>query len=389
MSLCTYCPLRKGFLWLGAGLYPIVGFMSESAEINEILENMRRGPRPLPAFVGMAGLLAGSRDELLRMITGLKMYQAHPYRRPVAEAAVIWQSGSATLRHIAGQGRCHILLVPSMINRAAILDLVPQRSFARWLAGRGIDVYILDWGQPTADPQQQSLADVLDQKLLAAMLFLNEKVGSYHALGYCMGGTLLAGAVHLKPQGLDKVIYLAAPWDFQAGDRQLQGQITLGTPSALQITAQGHPLPSSWIQSVFATVNADRNIHKFADFAAMDQDSDQARLFVAVEDWLNDGVDLPSTLARECLVDWYGQNKPGMGEWMIAGAAVDPARTDNPVLVVTSTVDRLVPEESSHALARMIPHARLLQSTCGHIGMMTGRRAEAEVWQPLADWLTA
>jgi polyhydroxyalkanoate synthase len=121
----------------------------------------------------------------------------------------------------------------------------------------------------------------------------------------------------------------------------------------------------------------------------MDQDSDQARLFVAVEDWLNDGVDLPAALARECVVEWYGHNKPMRGEWLVEGEAVDPTRTPNPVLVVTSATDRLVPEESSHALARMIPQAQLLQSTCGHIGMMSGRRAQGEVWQPIADWLAA
>lgn len=366
--------------------------MSENPDIAAVLEDLRtgaKGGRPLPAFVGMSGMLTASRAEQLRMITGLKLYQSHPFRRPETKDDIIWQNGTVTLRHIPSQGRVHLLLIPSMINRSVIMDLLPDRSFARWLAARGIDVYLLDWGEPKDDSGQQNFDDVLYKKLHASMLFINEKIGSYSALGYCMGGTLLAGAVHLKPEGLCKVVYLAAPWDFLAGDRLLQRQILLGTPSALQITERGGVLPSHWIQSVFATVNADRNIHKFADFADMEQDSDQARLFVAVEDWLNDGVDMPSTLARICVVDWYGRNKPVRGEWLVDGRAVDPAQTTNPVLVVTSATDRLVPAESSHALANMIPHARLLQSTCGHIGMMTGRRAQTEVWQPIADWLVA
>lgn len=363
--------------------------MSENVETEAVLEDLRRGPRPLPAFVGMAGLFARSPESRLRMIEGLKLYQSHPFRRPATVDRIIWQDGTVTIRHIPAQGKRHLLLVPSMINRSVIMDLLPTRSFARWLAARGIDVYLLDWGEPKDDSGQQTLDDILHQKLLPSLLFLNEKTGGYDVLGYCMGGTLLAGAVHLEPEGLNKVIYLAAPWDFLAGGRELQQQVLLGTPSALQITEQGGVLPSGWIQSVFAAVNAERNIHKFANFAAMDQDSDQARLFVAVEDWLNDGVDLPSALARACVVDWYGQNKPAKGEWIVDGRAVDPARTKNPVLVVTSSTDRLVPEESSHALASMIPQARLLTSTCGHIGMMTGRRAQDEVWKPIADWIVA
>lgn len=140
---------------------------------------------------------------------------------------------------------------------------------------------------------------------------------------------------------------------------------------------------------MFASVNAERNIHKFIDFSKMDQDGDQARLFVAVEDWLNDGVDLPGALARTCVVDWYGQNKPANGGWMVNGVAVDPTTTKQPVLVVTSSTDRLVPEKSALALARLIPDCQTVTTTCGHIGMMTGRRAEAEVWRPIADWIAA
>lgn len=350
---------------------------------------LRRGPRPLPVFVNMAGLLAQSGDEQRVMIEGLKLYQAHPFRRAEPERMILWQSEEVTLRHIPAQGSRHLLLVPSMINRSVILDLLPQRSFARWLAGQGINVLILDWGEPVRDSGQQTLDKVLLEKMMPALSYLNEKVGSYDALGYCMGGTLLAGAVQLKPPGLEKVIYLASPWDFHAGNRQLQQQVMMGTAAALQMTESGRALPSHWVQSVFAAVNAERNIHKFADFAHFDQEGEQARLFVALEDWLNDGVDLPGALARTCVVDWYGQNHPARGIWQIAGQTVDPSTTKNPVLVVTSVTDRLVPEESSHALARLIPGAQLLQSGCGHIGMMSSRRAQKDVWQPLFDWIVA
>lgn len=363
--------------------------MSADTDIQIQLEGLRHGRRPLPAFIGMAGALAVSRADQLAMVQGLKYYQNHSFRRPDIDRSVIWQSGAATLRHVPSMGKRHLLLVPSMINRSVILDLLPERSFAGWLAAQGIDVYILDWGEPTQDDEQQNLDDVLNQKLLPCLSFLNEKTGQYDALGYCMGGTLLAGAAHLNPPGLDKVVYLASPWDFHAGNRQLQQQVLLGTPSALQMTEGGRVLPSSWIQSVFAAVNAERNIHKFRDFAALDQTGDQARMFVAVEDWLNDGVDLPGDLARACLVDWYGQNKPARGEWLLSGSAVDPSTGKHPVLVFTSSTDRLVPEESSHALADRIGGACKMTTLCGHIGMMTSQRAETEVWKPLFSWLSA
>lgn len=354
-----------------------------------MLQSSKIPERPLPVTIAVASAIAAPQEDRLAMVAGLKLYQAHPFRRPVTNDPVIWQSGTVSIRHIPASGKHHLLLIPSMINRSVILDLLPQRSFGRWLAGRGIDVYILDWGNPAADPGLKDIDNVLVEKLMPVLSFINEKYGSFHALGYCMGGTLLAGAVQLNPPGLDKIVYLASPWDFHAGNRQLQQQVLLGTPPALQMTEQDRALPSSWIQTVFAAVNAERNIHKFADFGRMEQNSEQARLFVAVEDWLNDGVDLPAALARTCVVDWYGQNKPAKGEWFAAGQAVNPAHTKNPVLVVSSSTDRLVPQESSHALAALIPQARSLQSSCGHIGMMTGRRAQDEVWTPIAAWIAA
>src|SRR3546814_13388537 len=59
---------------------------------------------------------------------------------------------------------------------------------------------------------------------------------------------------------------------------------------------------------------------KFAAFGTLDPDSAKARHFVALEDWLNDGVPLAASVARECLVGWYGRNTPARGAWRIGGA---------------------------------------------------------------------
>jgi len=49
--------------------------------------------------------------------------------------------------------------------------------------------------------------------------------------------------------------------------------------------------------------------------------------------------------------------------------------------------DRIVPPGSALALAKALPDCRILRAPTGHIGMMSGGRAEAAVWRPLADWL--
>ena len=114
--------------------------------------------------------------------------------------------------------------------------------------------------------------------------------------------------------------------------------------------------------------------------------SREAELFVAVEDWLNDGLDLPAALARVCITEWYGENKPGRGEWLVGGAPVDPAAIIVPSLVVAPSRDRLVPADSALALAKRLPQVAVLNPDIGHIGMMTGRGAEG-VWGRVVTWV--
>jgi poly(3-hydroxyalkanoate) synthetase len=119
----------------------------------------------------------------------------------------------------------------------------------------------------------------------------------------------------------------------------------------------------------------------------MDQDSGAAKLFVALEDWLNDGVPLSAATARDCLRDWYRENLPMRGEWRIAGLAIDPASIRVPAFVAAPRRDRIVPPESARPLGFLLPKATLLEPAAGHIGMTAGRGARTVLWEPLRDWL--
>ncbi len=123
---------------------------------------------------------------------------------------------------------------------------------------------------------------------------------------------------------------------------------------------------------------------KFARFAELDPRSAEALGFVAIEDWLNDGVALGAEVADECLRGWYGENRPARGGWRLAGDAVRPERIAVPCLVAIPTRDRIVPPASAAALAASLPGATLLRPNGGHVGMVAGGNARQELWTPLA-----
>jgi poly(3-hydroxyalkanoate) synthetase len=148
-------------------------------------------------------------------------------------------------------------------------------------------------------------------------------------------------------------------------------------------------MPVDALQSLFAGVDPFQVLRKFLAFAGLDPASDKARLFVALEDWLNDGVPLAAPVARECLQGWYGENEPARRRWRVAGAAIDPDRVTLPTLVVVPDQDRIVPPASALALAKALPQARRLMPAAGHIGMVVGGSAKPKLWHPLADWMAS
>ncbi|MES2713916.1 MAG: alpha/beta hydrolase, partial [Pseudomonadota bacterium] len=146
-------------------------------------------------------------------------------------------------------------------------------------------------------------------------------------------------------------------------------------------------LPIDAVQLLFAVNEPFAVAAKFRAFAAVDPVSPRGRLFVAIEDWLNDGVPLAAGVARECLGGWYGANTPMRGTWQVAGQAVSPGGWRGPAFLAIPHRDRIVPPASAQALAAAIPHAHVHKAAAGHVGMVAGSQAQAALWTPLTEWI--
>jgi polyhydroxyalkanoate synthase len=202
-----------------------------------------------------------------------------------------------------------------------------------------------------------------------------------------MGGLLVLPLALRRPQVVRATVLLATPWDFHADGRG-QARLIQAVDEPLRglIELMG-VLPTDAIQALFAALDPLLTARKFTGFAALKRGSAAARDFVALEDWLNDGMPLAGAVARDCLFDWYGDNTPGRGLWRIGGEPVRPERLGMPALVVVPGHDRIVPPQSAAALGAAIPGAEVWRPALGHIGMIASPRARTRLWRPLADWL--
>ena len=146
-------------------------------------------------------------------------------------------------------------------------------------------------------------------------------------------------------------------------------------------------LPVDVLQAMFASLDPYRTPHKFQRFSAINPGSPRAAMFVALEDWLNDGVPLAGRVARETLFGWYVENAPAQGAWRIGGRPVLPTEVSAQSLVVIPEQDYIVPPNSAAPLGEALPGAETRVVRAGHIGMVVGARAKTALYDPLSDWL--
>jgi polyhydroxyalkanoate synthase len=87
-----------------------------------------------------------------------------------------------------------LLIIPPWINKFYILDLRAKNSFIKWAVDQGHTVFVISWVNPDATLAEKSFDDYLREGPLAALDAIEQATGEHEvkAIGYCLGGTLLA-----------------------------------------------------------------------------------------------------------------------------------------------------------------------------------------------------
>jgi polyhydroxyalkanoate synthase len=311
----------------------------------------------LPLFLELVRKVSERDPEVARAaLTGLRAYEQAPRReRPQAKPEIARVRG-ATLRDHGGSGP-PVLLVPSLINPPRILDLDEQVSLTAAIARMGRRVLLLDWGK--ADERSGlTVAGHVEELLLPLLRNIGEPAA---LVGYCLGGTMAIAAASAAP--VERLITIATPWNFAAypesSRRALADMWGHSEAAAKQLGA----LPMEVLQAAFWSLDPERTVRKFADFGRLDPASAEARRFVELEEWANEGEPLPYTAAKELIEDLFGRDLSGRGQWIAGDKLAVPA------LHLTADHDRIAPSATAPSGARIgIPS--------GHVGMIVGSARE-------------
>lgn len=336
----------------------------------------RPAPRPLPLFLDMVSRVAQSDPELARRaLAGVEVY-ASAVRLPRPERSVVVQAGRARLLDGGGSGP-PVVLVPSLINSSAVLDLDAERSLLDNLCGNGFRAMLIDWGAPAATERDRDIAGHVTHLLALLVDAVGEPV---HLVGYCMGGTMAVALATMLQ--LRSLTLLATPWHFSRYPEPARAALADIWQTHSDTVSTMGLAPIELLQTAFWGLDPDRTVGKFAALAGRAAGDGDVRAFAMLEDWANAGAPLTHAAARDLFTHFIGLDRPGSGQWRVDGRIIDPAKLACPALHFTAADDRIAPSATA-------PDAiRTIACPSGHVGMIVGGRAEAGCRKPLRDWLT-
>ena len=269
-----------------------------------------------------------------------------------------------------------VVIVTPWINKYYVLDLEPKKSLVRYLLQEGFDVYITSWKNPGADMAETPFDDYLTQGVDEAVRVARAVSGAQrvHAVGYCIGGTLLAVYMAwLARRFRDPATVPVAHWtllatlvDFQSpGDIEVfidEGSVRwLSHLMRTRGTLEGREMATT-----FRLLRANSLIWHYVVHGWLygERPAPHDVLY-----WNMDTTRLPYRMHNFYLREMYLKN--GLvtpGALTIAGEPIDLARIHAPLYLVAAEDDHITPWRQTFRINGWVTgYKRVVLSSSGHV----------------------
>ncbi len=287
-----------------------------------------------------------------------------------------------------------VLVIPPWINKYYIMDLREKNSLIRWTVDQGVTVFVISWVNPDEKLAHKDFEDYLQEGPLAALDAIGKATGepAVNAVGYCLGGTLLAATLAYlaakKDTRITSATFMTSLIDFnRAGE--LEVFIDEGQVSSLErkMTERGY-LEGSEMATTFNMLRANDLIWSFViNNYLMGRDPFPFDLL----HWNQDATRMPATMHSFYLRNMYMKNllrEPG--GITLSGVPIDVSKVTVPAYFASAIEDHIAPWKATYAGARLLGgKARFVLSGSGHIAGMINPPAANKYGYWLNDKLPA
>ena len=265
-----------------------------------------------------------------------------------------------------------LLIGPPWINKFYILDLRPKNSFVRWAVSQGHTVFVISWVNPDERLADKGFEDYMTEGYLAALDAIERATGEreVNAIGYCLGGTLLASTLaYMAAKGDDRIrtaTFFVTMTDFaEAGE--LGVFIDEAQLAALEdkMAKRGY-LEGAEMATTFNMLRANDLIWSFVvnNYLLGNDPFPFDLLF-----WNSDSTRMPARMHAFYLRNMYQANllrEPG--GISLAGVPIDLRRTKVPAYFLSTREDHIAPWKSTYRGTRLLGGKnRFVLAASGHI----------------------
>jgi polyhydroxyalkanoate synthase len=242
-----------------------------------------------------------------------------------------------------------VLIVPPWINKFYVLDLTPEKSFIKWCVDNGLTVFVISWVNPGAHLARKTFDDYVREGPLAALDAIKAATGETkaHAIGYCVGGTLLAVTLaHMartRKQRIVSATLFASQVDFTySGDLKIFADEDQIAAIERRMADLGY-LESSKMANSF---NLMRSNDLIWPYVINNYFKGKEPVPFDLLYWNSDSTRMPAGNHAFYLRNCYLKNNLARGKMEIEGKPIDLKKVKVPVYNLATREDHIAPAKS-------------------------------------------
>ena len=283
-----------------------------------------------------------------------------------------------------------VLIVYALVNTYKMLDLQEDRSYIRNLLNAGMDIYLIDWGFPTASDRYLTIDDYVNGYIDHCVDHIRQAHGveKVNILSICQGGTLSLIYTALHQEKVKNLVTHVTPVDFSTNDGLL---FRWSKDMDFDALVEGNRglIPGDFLNQGFDMLKPMMKVQKQQSLTNSINDKEKLLNFLRMEKWISESPDQAGECFRQFMKDLYQENKLVKGQLEVGGHKVSLKNITCPLLNIYATEDHLVPPAATIPLNDHVgsKDKELYSFKGGHIGVFVGGKSQKELAPTVSAWI--